>query len=85
VALEINAYPDRLDLKDSHARLAAERGVAMVIDTDSHAISHLRNLERGVDVARRAWLEPRHLLNTLGFAELMSYRAARRARPGRRA
>jgi DNA polymerase (family 10) len=83
VALEINAYPDRLDLKDEHARLAAERGAWMVIDTDSHAISHLRNLAKGVDVARRAWLEPKHLLNTRPLAELLSHRSARRGRAAR--
>ncbi len=78
VALEINAYPDRLDLNDEHARMAAERGAWLVIDTDSHATSHLKGLRHGVDVARRAWLEPRHVLNTRALQELLDHRRARR-------
>ncbi|MFO0744311.1 MAG: PHP domain-containing protein [Myxococcota bacterium] len=78
VALEVNAFPDRLDLSDAHCRLARELGTWLVIDTDAHAAGHLSGLHFGVDVARRGWLEPRHVLNTYPLAELL-----RRPRPPR--
>ena len=64
-ALEINASPERLDLKDTHAYRARELGVPLVISTDSHHHSHLSGGRFGVAVARRAWCEPRHILNTM--------------------
>jgi DNA polymerase (family 10) len=69
-ALEINASPDRLDLSDAHARLARERGVRLVISTDAHSRYELRFMEYGISVARRAWVEPAHVLNTLSLKEL---------------
>jgi DNA polymerase (family 10) len=68
--LEINASPDRLDLSDVHARLARERGVTLAINTDAHSRYELRFMEYGISVARRAWLEPKHVLNTLSLKEL---------------
>jgi len=65
IHMEINSFPDRLDLNESHARLAKERGVKIVISTDSHHPSHLANIKYGVKMARRAWLEPADVLNTL--------------------
>jgi len=62
--LEINAQPDRLDLRDAHARLAGEAGVKIVISSDAHEIPALSNLEFGVAQARRAWLGPEQILNT---------------------
>jgi DNA polymerase (family 10) len=62
--LEINAQPDRLDLRDAHARLAGEAGVKIVISSDAHEIPALSNLEFGVAQARRAWLGPDQILNT---------------------
>ena len=62
--LEINAQPDRLDLRDAHARFAAEAGVKIVISSDAHEIPALSNLEFGVAQARRAWLGPDQVLNT---------------------
>jgi DNA polymerase (family X) len=62
--LEINAQPDRLDLRDAHARLAGEAGVKIVISSDAHEIPALANLEFGVAQARRAWLGPEQILNT---------------------
>ena len=62
--LEINAQPDRLDLRDAHARMAGEAGVKIVISSDSHQLSALANLEFGVAQARRAWLGPDQILNT---------------------
>ena len=66
-ALEINASAHRLDLNDSHARLARDRGARLVISSDSHSHRGFRVLRWGVLVARRAWLEPQHVLNTLPF------------------
>jgi DNA polymerase (family 10) len=65
VALELNAYPDRLDLSDVHCRRARELGVKVVISTDSHAPVHLKLLEYGVGNARRGWLEAKDVINTL--------------------
>src|SRR6185295_1436711 len=64
VALEINCQIDRLDLCDSHARLARERGVPIVISTDAHERTGFGRLQWGVVVARRAWLESKDVLNT---------------------
>ena len=69
VAMELNAYPDRLDLNDVHMRLAKERGVKIVINTDSHHTSHLEKIHYGVLQARRAWLTKADVLNTLPEAE----------------
>jgi len=65
VAMELNAYPDRLDLNDRHLRLAKEHGVKIVINTDSHHTSHLEKIRFGVLQARRAWLTKDDVLNTL--------------------
>lgn len=81
VALEIDSHPDRLDLKDSHARLAKEHGVKLVINTDSHSLEGYELLHFGVATARRGWIEPKDVLNTLPRAKFL---AARRKRPGRK-
>jgi DNA polymerase (family 10) len=65
VAMELNAYPDRLDLSDRHLRMAKERGVKIVINTDSHHTSHMEKIRYGVLQARRAWLTKDDVLNTL--------------------
>ena len=70
VALEINAQTARLDLNDSHARLARERGVRLVISTDAHSARALTNLRVGVQMARRAWASPDDVLNTRGLNAL---------------
>ncbi len=75
VALEINSQPERLDMDDTLARRARERGVTIVIDTDAHSPAALGNLRWGVTVARRAWLEPDDVLNTRTFE---GFRAALR-------
>ena len=64
VAMEINCQVDRLDLNESHARLARERGVRLVISTDAHSVTALGNLRWGVQIARRAWVAPAEVLNT---------------------
>jgi DNA polymerase (family 10) len=76
VAMELNAYPDRLDLCDRHLRLAKQHGVKIVINTDSHHTSHLDKIHFGILQARRAWLTPDDVLNTLPtqkFAEAMKH------------
>jgi len=65
VAMELNAYPDRLDLNDRHLRMAKERGVKVVINTDAHHTSHMEKIRYGVLQARRAWLTSADVLNTL--------------------
>jgi DNA polymerase (family X) len=67
VALEINCLGDRLDLNDVHARLARDRGVPIVISSDSHSRRGFNHLRWGVMVARRAWLAPDDVLNTRPF------------------
>jgi DNA polymerase (family 10) len=67
VALEINSQVDRLDLDDVHARLAHERGVRLIIDSDAHSPAALGALRWGVAVARRAWLQADDVLNTRPF------------------
>ena len=65
VAMELNAYPDRLDLCDRHLRMARERGVKIVINTDAHHTSHMEKIKYGVLQARRAWLTKDDVLNCL--------------------
>jgi DNA polymerase (family 10) len=61
---EINAQPNRLDLRDSQARLAGEAGVKIAVSTDAHQLSALQHMEMGVAQARRAWLTKDQVLNT---------------------
>lgn len=63
-AMEINGNPHRRDLSDIHARLAAEAGVKIVLNTDAHAPVHFDFMVYAVGTARRAWLEPKDVLNT---------------------
>jgi DNA polymerase (family X) len=72
VAVECNAYPDRLDLSDVHLRMARERGVRVVISTDAHSTTHFRMMKYGVITARRGWLEKKQVLNTLPFNEFLA-------------
>ena len=65
VALEINCQIDRLDLNDINARLARDRGAKLVISTDAHAPAALTWMRWGVTIARRAWLRPADILNTM--------------------
>jgi DNA polymerase (family 10) len=74
-AIEINSQPYRLDLNDMHAKLARDRGVRLVISSDAHSRRALAVTRWGAIVARRAWLEPVHVLNTRPFDD---FRAALR-------
>ena len=76
VAMELNSYPDRLDLNDVHLRQAKQRGVKIVINTDSHHTSHMEKIRYGILQARRAWLTKDDVLNTLPpqkFAKAMKH------------
>jgi len=76
VAMELNAYPDRLDLNDANLRQAKQHGVKTVINTDSHHTSHMDKIRFGVLQARRAWLTKEDVLNTLpveNFAKAMKH------------
>lgn len=68
--LEINASPDRLDLSDKYARMAKEAGVKLCINTDAHDTRRLDEMVYGVALARRAWLTPDDVINTLEIEEL---------------
>ncbi len=70
-ALEINASPKRLDLKDSYVRRAVERKMRIVIDTDAHSVAELEQIGFGVAVARRGWAEAGTVRNTLPLPTLL--------------
>ena len=72
-ALEINASPERLDLRDTHAYRAREMGIPLVINTDSHHHTHLDKRRFGVAVARRAWCCPEDILNTMSRVEFLKF------------
>jgi DNA polymerase (family 10) len=72
VAVELNAHPGRLDLRDTHVMQARKQGVKVVISTDAHRIADLDLMSYGVEQARRAWLEPSDVLNTLPAEELLA-------------
>ena len=71
VAMEVNSYPDRLDLNDLHCALAKEMGVMLAISTDSHAAGQLGNILYGVHTARRGWIEKGDVLNTRPLKAVM--------------
>jgi len=71
VAMECNSFPDRLDLKDVYLRMCKERGVKVVISTDSHNAANLRQIRYGVTMARRGWLEKKDVINTLPVEEFL--------------
>src|SRR5712664_1776812 len=79
VAMECNSYPDRLDLKDVYLGMCKERGVKVVISTDSHNTANLAFIRYGVTMARRGWLENKDVINTLPTTQFL---AALRAKPG---
>ncbi|MFA5922812.1 MAG: DNA polymerase/3'-5' exonuclease PolX [Methylococcaceae bacterium] len=68
--LELNAHPERLDLLDTHCRMAKEAGVLVSINSDAHTIADLANLKYGIGQARRGWLEKTDVLNTLPLNEV---------------
>ena len=68
--LEINSFPDRLDLNDMHSKTAKERGVKFVIGTDAHILNQLSFIKYGIATARRGWLSKKDILNAHGLKEL---------------
>lgn len=80
VAVEINAHPRRLDLNDRHAARARELGVRVAINTDAHEQRGLDVLRFGIDQARRAWLEPAHVVNCLTLEHVQDWLRSRRNR-----
>lgn len=72
-ALEIDGDPARLDLNDEHARMAADAGARISIDSDAHVVSSLAAERYGVGIARRAWITPKSVINTLPLPELLNW------------
>jgi len=70
VSLELNSYPERLDLNDVFCKRAKEKGILVAVSTDSHSILHMANISYGVHIARRGWLEKKDVLNTRGLKEV---------------
>ena len=79
VAMEHNAYPDRLDLRDQHLRQAKARGVKFIINTDAHHTTHMEKIRFGILQLRRAWLTRQDVLNTLPPSEFA--KVVRRGKP----
>ncbi|OPY58603.1 MAG: DNA polymerase/3'-5' exonuclease PolX [Pelotomaculum sp. PtaU1.Bin035] len=71
--LEINSSPDRLDLNDVNARIAKSKGIKLAVNTDTHDLKRMGQMPYGVAVARRAWLEPGDVVNTLPVDKLLRY------------
>ena len=71
--LEINAYPERLDLNDQNIKKAVEKGVKLSIGTDAHSINQLEYLELGVSQARRGWAEKKDIINTMNYEKLLEF------------
>ena len=80
--LEVNGSDERLDLDDRRARAALDAGNRFVIDSDAHYLREFDNLDWGVSQARRAWLEPRNVLNTLPLDEFLAARRGEVAAAG---
>lgn len=72
-ALEVNGYPDRLDLKDEHILWAKRHGAKFAVDTDSHATTHLANMRYGVGSAQRGWLTKDDVINAWPLAKLKTF------------
>jgi DNA polymerase (family 10) len=71
VVMECNASPERLDLKDTHLRMAKEHGVKIVISTDAHTTRGLAAMRYGVQMSRRGWIERKDVINTLPLEKLL--------------
>jgi len=72
-ALEVNGYPDRLDLRDEHILWARRHGVKFSVDTDSHATTHLEHMRYGVATAQRGWLTKDDVINAWPLAKLKAF------------
>jgi DNA polymerase (family 10) len=72
-ALEVNAYPDRLDLRDEHVMWAKRHGVKFAIDTDSHSTLHLAHMRYGIGTAQRGWLTKDDVINAWPLSKLRTF------------
>jgi len=72
-ALEINSFPERLDLKDTNIRKAIQKGVKLVINTDAHHRDHLQFMRFGIAQARRGWAEKNDIINTWSLDKLIKF------------
>jgi DNA polymerase (family 10) len=81
IFLELNAHPERLDLFDTHCRMAKDEGALVSINSDAHSVQQFDNLKYGVGQARRGWLEKGDVANTRPLPELRALLAARAPRP----
>ncbi len=72
-ALEINAMPSRLDLKDIHIHRAREQGIMLAIGTDSHIAGQLKLMRFGIGIARRGWCQPQHILNCMSVEKVLAF------------
>jgi DNA polymerase (family 10) len=73
-AIEINAQPDRLDMKDELVKTAIEEGVTITISTDSHSLKQFDNMSLGVAVARRGWCSKENILNTNSWKKIEQFK-----------
>ena len=71
--LELNAYPERLDLSDLNCRKAKEKGIKIAISTDAHRDLHLNWISFGIATAKRGWIEPEDVINTLPLSKLLKW------------
>ena len=69
--LEIDAYPDRLDIKDEYVRKCVEADVKMAIDSDAHSVGHFKHLEIGIGQARRGWAEKKNIINAWQMEKML--------------
>ncbi|MBV1851680.1 DNA polymerase/3'-5' exonuclease PolX [Catellatospora tritici] len=81
-AMEVNSFPDRLDLDDELIWRARGRGVKFAIDSDAHSTVHLANLRFGIGIAQRGWLTPADVINTWPLTRLRKFVADKRRRLG---
>ena len=71
--MEINSYPERMDLRDVHVRLALKHGVKLAISTDAHNSDQLHFMKLGIGTARRGWATKNDIVNTGSLKELMRF------------
>ncbi len=73
VALEVNCFPNRLDLRDVYIREALKNGCKLAIDTDAHSISHFDFIKYGIHTARRGWAQKKDIINTMEWKDLKKW------------
>jgi len=71
--LELNAYPERLDLSDFNCRKAKVKNIKLAISTDAHSVGHLEWMNFGISTAKRGWIESSDVLNTLPLSKLLRF------------